>query len=851
MTHLVIVESPAKGKTIGKYLGKDYVVEASFGHIRDLPTKKMGVDIEHGFTPEYEISPEKKKRVVELKKLAKSSERVWIATDEDREGEAIWWHLCEALNLDPKSTARIVFHEITKTAIDTAIDHPRTIDMDLVDAQQARRVLDRIVGYEVSPVLWKKVRPWLSAGRVQSVAVKLIVEREREIRAFIPEETWKIKALVTGRGIDFAIEFVGLKWKKLKNETDAMKFLATLGISLEQLQKELDKKWNILLSGPLEKKFTLYELDKKETYRFPGAPFTTSTLQQEASRKLWFWVKMTMDIAQQLYQEWYITYMRTDSVNLSEFAIRSAHAYILQKYGAEYALPNGRRYKTKQANAQEAHEAIRPTAIEKSPERIGLEGPKKKLYTLIWDRTVASQMKEARIETTTFRFHPDLLPDQVWIAKWEIILFPWFMKLYIEGTDDEWEDQEGTMKLPDLKQWDTVESRSIQATQKFSLPPPRYTEAMLVKKLESEGIGRPSTYAPTIQTILDRWYIEKEEKKLKPTDIAFVVTDYLEAQFRDFMQYNFTASVEAEFDAIALGKLKWQEMIDHFYRPFHEKIIAVLDSNERFSGERVLGKDPKTGNTVLVRMSRFGPVVQIGKPDELWDNQKPQYANLPSWSSLETLSFEDAMQQFSLPKFLGIYEERDVSIGSGRFWPYVKYGESYVSIPRDDNPITFTLDQAIRLIEEKKKTSAAICTYLWENVTKGKGRFGPFIKWKNLYVNVPKSYDWENLAESDCKILIDQKRKKESERIILEYPEANISIEKGKWWPFIRHKKDSYKLLQKGKKVDPETLSSLSREDVRDIIIDQNPKAFSSSNKKETPKKWTGTKKKKWKGIFT
>ena len=551
-----------------------------------------------------------------------------------------------------------------------------------------------------------------------------------------------------------------------------------------------------------------------------------------------------MDIAQQLYQEWYITYMRTDSVNLSEFAIHSAHDYIVKTYGEEYAIAHGRRYKTKQANAQEAHEAIRPTAIEKSPERIGLEGLKKKLYTLIWDRTVASQMKEARIETTTFRFHPEIHEDQEWIAKGEIIVFPWFMKLYIEWTDDESEEHEGVMKLPSLQEGDSVTSRSLRATQKFSLPPSRYTEAMLVKKLESEGIGRPSTYAPTIQTILDRWYIEKEEKKLKPTDIAFVVTDYLEAQFRDFMQYNFTASVETEFDEIALWKLKWQDMIDHFYRPFHEKILAVLDSNERFSGERILGKDPKTGYTVLVRMSRFGPVVQIGKPDELWDTKKPQYANLPASASLETVTFEDAMQQFSLPKFLGIYEDRDVSVGSGRFWPYVKYGESYVSIPRDEDPQSLTLDRAIVLIEEKKKSSADICTYLWENVTKGKGRFGPFIKWKNLYINVPKSYDWDTLSESESQILIDAKRKKESERILLEFPEADIAVEKGKWWPFIRYKKENYKLSRKGKRIDLESIASLTLEDIKSMILDQKPTAFASSQKK-TPVRKTLSKKKK------
>ncbi|MBP6981549.1 type I DNA topoisomerase, partial [Candidatus Gracilibacteria bacterium] len=560
--NLVIVESPAKGKTIEKFLGPDYQVEASFGHIRDLPSKNMGIDIEAGFIPHYEISPEKTKRVTELKRLAKTAEKIWIATDEDREGEAIGWHLCEALGIDATKVDRIVFHEITKKAIEHAIETPRKIFLDLVNAQQSRRILDRIVGYEVSPVLWKKVKAGLSAGRVQSVAVKLLVEREREIRAFTPEESWKIEAHLQN-STPFSVELskIAGKSQKFKTSEEVKAFFSRHSIDLASVKASKDKKGNVVVNFSHTEGFTLTDIDKKEGKRLPGAPFTTSTLQQEAARKLGYGVKQTMDIAQRLYQSGHITYMRTDSVNLSDLAIDASKVFIEKHFGKEYALPNGRKYKTKQASAQEAHEAIRPTDIEKTPDTIHLDGQEARIYKLIWERTVASQMAEAVIESTTYRFTPKG-HDEEWVAKGEVIQFPGFMKLYIEGTDDENEDE--SKKLPSLSQGVTLDSESLTGFQKFSLPPPRYTEAALVKKLESEGIGRPSTYAPTIQTIQDRGYVVIESKKLLPTDIAFVVIDFLEKEFSSFVDYGFTAKVEEEFDHIAEGKLDWKKMLGDF-----------------------------------------------------------------------------------------------------------------------------------------------------------------------------------------------------------------------------------------------------------------------------------------------
>ncbi len=803
----------------------------------------MGIDIPWGFVPAYEISPEKKKRVTELKKLAKEAEKIWIATDEDREGEAIGWHLCMALGLDPTSVDRIVFHEITKTAIEHAIETPRKIYLDLVNAQQSRRILDRIVGYEVSPVLWKKVRPGLSAGRVQSVAVKILVEREREIRAFVPEESWKIMAKIGGlTPMIIELSKIGSKPAKMKTEADIQAFFTSHGINLPGIKTQKDKKWNLIFTFPQEEEFSLTESEVKAGTRTPGAPFTTSTLQQEASRKLGYGVKMTMDIAQRLYQNGHITYMRTDSVNLSDLAISAARDFIKKEYGTEYTMPNGRKYKTKQATAQEAHEAIRPTYMDKTPDKIGLDAQEAKLYRLIWERTVASQMQEAHIETTTYHFSPIVSPSEDWIVKGEVVKFPGFMKLYIEGTDDENDEESENKKLPSVKKWELVQSEDFAGNQKFSLPPPRYTEASLVKKLESEGIGRPSTYAPTIQTIQDRGYVIIESKKLVPTDIAFVVVDYLEQEFSGFMQYSFTAEVEGQFDQIADGKLEWTQMLSDFYTPFHASIEEALGSDGRFSGERILGVDPATGRTVLTRMSRFGPVIQIGAPNELPEDEKPRYANLSPGLYIEDITLEQALGLFSFPKDIGSYEDKSLIIGQGRFGPYVKWGEIFVSIPRTEDPHGVDRTRAIELIEAKKVDDAPVGSYEWEWYTKWKGRFGPFLKWKSFYINVPARFDFDNLSESDAQSLIAAKIDKEANRYIHNWPEAKISVENGRYWPFIKFGKENVYLKRWSKKItDIEEIKVLTLDDIKDIISEQIPDAF--KEKKKTPAKKTVAKK--------
>ena len=603
MKNLVIVESPAKWKTIEKFLWKDFTVKASFWHIRDLAKKDLWIDIENNFTPTYIISDDKKKVVGELKKLVKEAEKVWIATDEDREWEAIGWHLCEALWLDSKTVNRIVFHEITKGAIEEAIKNPRHIDLDLVNAQQSRRLLDRIVWFKVSPVLWKKIKQWLSAWRVQSVAVKLIVEREREIQNFKPEESWKLKVSLNAKWIDFISELAKIwdKTKKIKNQEDIIKVLSTLWINTDNFQEKKDKKWNIYYEIPLLSDFELIASDKKDSIRTPWAPFTTSTLQQEASRKLGFWVSQTMAVAQNLYQNWHITYMRTDSVNLSDLAIGTSRKFIEENFWKEYSLQEWRKFKTKQANAQEAHEAIRPSYIDKTPENVWLEWNDLRLYKLIWERTVASQMKDAIVETTTYTFSPTLAANQQWITKWEVIKFAWFMKLYMEWTDEESEDGEETNSstLPEMKNWEFATSRSLFANQVFSKPPSRYTEAMLVKKLESEWIWRPSTYAPTITTIVDRWYVEKIEKKLAPTDIAFMVNDFLEIYFKKMMDYKFTAKIEEELDEISMWKQDWVKMLEIFYEDF-KKDLLNSDENALKVVEKVWRECPECKEWELV-----------------------------------------------------------------------------------------------------------------------------------------------------------------------------------------------------------------------------------------------------------
>lgn len=829
--NLVIVESPAKGKTIEKFLGSDYRVEASFGHIRDLPAKNMGVDITGGFIPEYEISPDKKKRVTELKKLAKASERIILATDPDREGEAIAWHLAQIFELDPEKADRVTYHEITKRAISRAFSEPKHIDIDLVNAQQSRRILDRIVGYEVSPVLWKKVKPGLSAGRVQSVAVKLIVEREREIRAFIPEESWKVTVeLVHETPLNIELSKIAGKKVHLKSQDAVFSWLGMHGVNTDSLTTTQDKKGNLVFSLPHSEDFILKTAEKKSSKRSPGAPFTTSTLQQEASRKLGYGVKTTMDIAQRLYQAGHITYMRTDSVHLSDLAMKSAKHFIEQEFGAEYALPKGRQFKTKQASAQEAHEAIRPTYIDKTPDATGLDGMELRLYRLIWERTVASQMKEADIETTTYHFSPEH-HDEDWMVKGEVIKFAGFMKLYIEGTDDETEEEDHK-KLPELAEGTRLQSQSVMGNQKFSMPPPRYTEASLVKKLEGEGIGRPSTYAPTIQTIQDRGYITVESKKLVPLDIAFVVTDYLDQEFSQMMQYSFTAEVEGQFDAIAHGELQWQKMLADFYEPFHTAVNGALGTEGKFSGERILGTDTASGRTVLARMSRFGPVIQLGSSAELAEDEKPRYANLAPGMSIDDITLEEALSLFSFPKDLGVYEDRAVSIGQGRFGPYVKWGDAYVSIPRGEDPHTIDWEGATALIEQKKREDAPLGQYDGEPYTKGKGRFGPYLKWKGMYISIPRSIDPEVISEEEAIKLITAKIEKEANRYIHRWEEENIFIENGRYGAYIKFGKKNFYLRRDGKKItDAEMIKNLTLDEVKSMILEQDENAFGTAKK--------------------
>ncbi|MFA6080015.1 MAG: type I DNA topoisomerase [Candidatus Gracilibacteria bacterium] len=763
--NLVIVESPAKAKTIEKYLGADFTVKASVGHIRDLEKKKMGIDIENGFIPTYIVDEDKKKIVSDLKKLAKSAENIWIATDEDREGEAIGWHLCEAIGLDTKTTKRIVFHEITKKAIEHAIQNPRTIDQNLVDAQQARRILDRIVGFEVSPILWRKVPSGttLSAGRVQSVAMRLVVDREKEIEAFIPTESWKVKVQLEKKLIAELVKVKG-KTPGFKTQKQIEDFLKNFG---EGIEVKLGEKEKTLIATLKQKyPFVLEEVDTNETFRLPGAPFTTSTLQQEASRKMGFSVKQTMTTAQMLYQNGHISYMRTDSVNLSAEAMADCKEYINKNYGKEYSMVEGRKYTTKMANAQEAHEAIRPTHMENDPNTIKLDGNDLRLYKLIWERTVASQMQAAKIETTTYNFCPSspdkggvegggLGIDSKWQTKGQVILFDGFMKVYTEGKDDE-DEEEGEVTLPAIKKGTTLESEVFTGNQVFSRPPGRYTEATLVKKLESEGIGRPSTYAPTITTVMDRGYVEKKQKYLFPTSLARLVSEYLEKNFADMMDYKFTANVEEEFDKVSRGEIQWQKMLKSFYKDFHPQVESAGDS-ERVTGERILGNHPKTGEPMSVRMGRFGPFVQIGEKTE---DKKPTFASIPAGMDMETITMEQALEISSLPRVLGIHEGQEVKASIGKFGPYVVREKTFVSIPKDApyTAYTITLEEALGLIAAKQSgTSNVIMEFGDIQVLRGK--FGPYMKQGKDNFPLPKKYkdDPNALDEATCNEIIMKK----------------------------------------------------------------------------------------------
>lgn len=837
--NLVIVESPAKAKTIQKYLGSDFEVKSSFGHIRDLPKKGMGINLET-FTPDYEVSADKKKLVSELKSAAKKAEIVWLASDEDREGEAISWHLAQELKLKESQTRRIVFHEITKNAILKAIETPRKIDQNLVNAQQARRVLDRIVGFEMSPVLWRKVKTGLSAGRVQSVALRLVVEREQEIRDFQATSSFKMEGIF----LNVEKQEILAKLKKdFAQESEAEEFL--------NLAKDAD--------------FSVLNVEKKPGSRTPSAPFTTSTLQQEASNRLGYNVTNTMQIAQRLYEEGFITYMRTDSVNLSEEALEGAKMQIISEFGKEYSNP--KKYTTKSASAQEAHEAIRPTdfSLKTVP-----DATLNKLYQLIYRRTLASQMANAKIEKTVIEIGNKSLP-QHFEAIGEVIIFEGFLKAYgIDKNDDE-DAEDHSKLLPKVKVGEHLTYKKIVATEKFSRAPSRFTEAGLVKKLEELGIGRPSTYAPTIQTIQNREYVDKREiepqtreiskltltkalkkeiitekfggdkNKFVPTDIGEVVTDFLISNFAEILDYGFTAKVEQDFDEIANGEEKWKEMLQDFYKDFHPKIDDVQEHAERANGERLLGKDPKSGKNVYVRIGRFGPMVQIGEQD---DEEKPTFASLMANQNIVTITLEEALELFKIPFDLNDYEGKKVLVGVGRFGPYVKWGETFISIPKGTDPFSVDDERAIEIIEEKKKADAPISRYKGKEVTKGSGRFGSFIKYDGIFINVPKRYNFENLSQSDISELIEAKLEKEANRYIQQWAEEKISIENARWGPIVKFGKAIFKIpkTKKGEKYTAEALAGVSLEEVKAWITAQDKNAFKAKTKKAPAKKKTPAK---------
>ncbi|SNR78615.1 type I DNA topoisomerase [Lutibacter flavus] len=825
--NLVIVESPAKAKTIEKFLGKDFQVESSFGHIADLPSKEIGINVDGDFMPNYKVPSDKKALVKKLKDLAKKADTVWLASDEDREGEAIAWHLFEQLKLKDSSTKRIVFHEITEKAILKAVENPRSIDYNLVNAQQARRVLDRLVGYELSPVLWRKIKGGLSAGRVQSVSVRLIVEREREIINFKPVATYKVVA-----------EFANSEGKKFK----------------ANLPKNFDTKEEAesFLNSCIGANFKVEDLQKKPAKKSPAAPFTTSTLQQEASRKLYFPVAKTMMIAQRLYEAGLITYMRTDSVNLSDDAKNDAQEEIISSYGEAYSKP--RNFSNKSKGAQEAHEAIRPTTMSQSS--VSIDYDQDRLYDLIWKRTIASQMSDAQLERTNVRVS-NSNNRNIFTANGEMIKFEGFLKVYLEGTDNEDEEQEGM--LPNLTKGDSLINKNILATERYSRPPYRYTEASLVKRLEELGIGRPSTYAPTISTIQRREYVEKgtvegvdreytqiklkggkvesklltekvgsDKGKLVPTDIGNIVNDFLVENFSNILDFGFTAKVESEFDDIAEGKEDWISMIKDFYNNFHPIVEDVSANAERAKGERLLGIDPKSGKNVYARLGRFGAMVQIG---EATDEEKPKFASLQGDQTLSSITYEEAMDLFKLPKTIGGYEGNDIIVASGRFGPYIKYDTMFVSIPKDDNPMSIDVNRAIELIQEKQRADAPIGEYENLPIQKGVGRFGPFIKWNNIFINVNKKYDFDNLKQSDLEELIEDKKRKDIEKVLHNWEEEGIRVEKARW---------GRSNILKGKiKIElPKTVDAtkLTLEEVKDIIEKKTPK-------KKTPKKKTTKRK--------
>lgn len=777
MYNLVIVESPAKAKTIEGFLGSEFVVKSCYGHIRELPRKGDPIDIENNFNPTYVVPQEKKKVVNELLSIAKKCKTVWLATDEDREGEAISWHLLHALKLNTNNTKRITFNEITKKAVLKAVDSPRLINEDLVNSQQARRILDRIVGFELSPVLWRKIRPSLSAGRVQSVTVKLIVERENKILNHQPIETFKVVAEFESKGVVFKAELAS----NFSSYNDAESFL------------ELSK----------GKEFKVKKITQKPGKRTPSAPFITSTLQQEASRVLGFNVSRTMSVAQRLYESGRITYMRTDSVSLSKDAMTAIQKQIEKDFGSNFSNP--RKFQNKNKSAQEAHEAIRPSNF--SISSIGDGSPEDKLYSLIWKKTMASQMSDAEIERTTIEIgHNE--QEQNFNTIGEVIKFEGFFKLYKSANSDS-----KTEELPDVSQGEILNCNEISATQKFSRPPARFTEASLVKKLEELGIGRPSTYAPTIKTIQDRGYVENKDiegksraikqlvlkediitkidlsenfgadrKKLFPTTTGEVVNEFLVEHFKNIMDYNFTADIEKELDSIAKGELLWTDMLSSFYSPFHKTIEHTKENAERANGERLLGKDPASGEPLYVKLGKYGPIAQIGETSD--ETKKPKFASLKEGQHIKTISLEEALKLFDYPKSLGEHENLEVTVKVGRFGPYIQFGTENVSIPKGTEPDEVLLENAIALINEKRAANAPIAEYENLPVSKGKGRFGPFIKWNDLFINVNKKYDFDNLSNEDIIELIEAKKKKEIEKVVQNWEQEGISVEKGRWGKF-------------------------------------------------------------------
>ncbi len=829
--NLVIVESPAKAKTIEKFLGSDYQVESSYGHIADLPSKEIGVDVENDFKPKYEVASDKKALVSKLKTLSKNADTVWLASDEDREGEAISWHLAEELKLDPKKTKRIVFHEITKSAIQKAIENPRKIDYNLVNAQQARRVLDRLVGYELSPVLWKKVKSGLSAGRVQSVSVRLIVEREREIQEFRPQASYSVTA-----------EFANEAGKTFKAKLP--KNFSTQKEAEDFLQKNIGSIYKVS------------DLETKPTRKSPAAPFTTSTLQQEAARKLYLPVGITMQVAQRLYEAGHITYMRTDSVNLSQEAMAAAQAEIVRSYGKEFSKP--RTFTSKSKGAQEAHEAIRPTDMSKHT--LNIDRDQARLYDLIWKRTLASQMSDAELERTNVKIEANTHAEH-FAATGEVIKFEGFLKVYLEGNDEDEEEQEGM--LPSMKINERLTNNYITATERFSRPASRYTEASLVKKLEELGIGRPSTYAPTISTIINRNYVEKgsfegqerkynqltltegvvksvvltenagsDKGKLVPTDIGIIVNDFLVKNFETILDYNFTAKVEQDFDEIAEGNEDWTKMMRDFYSHFHPIVKNVEENADRESGERILGKDPKTGKPVSVRLGKFGPMAQIGDIDD----EDKQFASLGTDQNIGTITLEEALNLFLLPKKLGAYKGEEVEVNNGRFGPYVRFGKTFISLPKGEDPLDVTLERAKELIDEKKQADAPIGTYDGLPIQKGVGRFGPFIKWNGMFINVGKKYNFDRLSPSDLSELIEDKLQKEMDKVIHDWKAEGIKVEKARWGRSVITKGKIK--IELSKEVDAEKLTLA---EVQELIEKKAP-AKKAVAKKTTVKKATTKK---------